>query len=45
MRAMELLSVLNYSLEKEKIKFGRAIRVTNSLSFSSLEVFLTILVV
>jgi len=32
MRAMELHSVLNYSLGKEKIKFGSAIRVTNGLS-------------
>jgi hypothetical protein len=45
MRAMELLSVLNYSLGKEKIKFGRAIHATNSLSVSSPEVFLTILAV
>ena len=42
MRAMELFSVFNYSLGEEKTEFGTAVRVTNSLPFSSPEAFLTI---
>jgi hypothetical protein len=38
-----LANVPNYSLGKEKTKSGRVIRVTNSLSFSYSEAFLTIL--